>query len=206
MTILHEPRVSSWARGHLLCRVDGVSDRVALTFDDGPSPRDTERVLDVLARHVAIHGDWHLPPPMLPPSLLRREVERSALAVKRAADVTPRHYRPPYGLMLPSQARFARELGFAPVLGDVYPEDALRPGVDRIVRRVVSRLSAGSILILHDGSAHLEMSRGQTVEALEIILQHMNSHGLRGVSVERLLIAAGAESAAPAVSSGGGSP
>jgi len=199
-----------------LRRVDGVRDRVALTFDDGPSPRDTGRILDTLARHgahatfftlagkvdrrpelvrrmvaegheVGIHGDWHLPPPMLPSRLLRREVERSALAVVRAVNVTARHYRPPYGVMLPAQVCFVRELGYTPVLGDVYPEDALRPGVDTIVRRVIARLTAGSILILHDGSAHMEMSRGQTVASLEIILEHMKARALRGVSVESLL-------------------
>src|SRR5436189_1545894 len=107
---------------------------------------------------------------MLPRRLIRREIERSALAVERAANLTARHYRPPYGLMSPSQARFVQELGYTPVLGDIYPEDALQPGVDRIVRRVLSRLSGGSILILHDGSAHIEMSRDQTVKSLEIIL------------------------------------
>jgi len=233
MTLLHTPQVSGWVRGHLVCRVDGVSDQVALTFDDGPAP-DTPRVLDLLARHgaqatfftlagqvarrpelvrrmvaegheVAVHGDWHLPPPMLPPSLLRREVERSADAVRHAANVTARHYRPPYGVMLPSQARYVRSLGYTPVLGDVYPEDAYQPGVDTIVRRVLNRLSAGSILILHDGSAHLELSRGQTVEALAIILQHMTTRALRGVSVERLLAATRAEAAPAAASTGGGS-
>ena len=227
MTLLHTPQVSGWVRGHLVCRVEGVPDQVALTFDDGPSAVDTPRVLDLLARHgaqatfftlagkvdrrpelvrrmvaegheVAIHGDWHLPPPLLPPPLLRREVERSAAAVMRAANVTARHYRPAYGMMLPSQARYVRSLGYTSVLGDVYPEDALRPGVDTIVRRVLKRLSAGSILILHDGSAHLESSRGQTVEALAIILGHMATRALRGVSVERLLGATRAE-AAPAV-------
>ena len=198
--------------------MDEVDDRVALTFDDGPSRHDTARVLDLLAHHdakatfftlahkvdrrpelvrrmvaegheVAIHGDWHLPPPMLPTPLLRREIERSALAVKRAAGVTARHYRPPFGLMLPAQADLVRALGYTSVLGDVYPEDAYQPGVRRIVERVLSRLCAGSILILHDGSALGELSRAQTVESLGIILEHMRSRALRGVSVEGLLAA-----------------
>jgi hypothetical protein len=42
------------------------------------------------------------------------------------------------------KARFVRNLGYAPVLRDVYPEDAHRPGVARIVRRVLPRLRAGS--------------------------------------------------------------
>ena len=234
MTLLHTPQFSSWVRGHLLCRVEDVPDLVALTFDDGPSAVDTARVLDVLARHgaratfftlarnvdrrpelvrrivaegheVALHGEIHLPVPVLPPWLIQREIERSAEAVQRAAGVTARHFRPPFGLMLPSQARFVRAMGYTSVLGDVYPEDAHRPGVRRIVERVERRLAAGSILILHDGSPVGEPSRGQTVEALEIILQHMKSRALRGVSVEGLLAAARLEPTATAAGTGGGS-
>jgi len=53
MSILHTRRFSSWARGHLLCRTDDATDRFALTFDDGPNPRATGAILDVLARHGA---------------------------------------------------------------------------------------------------------------------------------------------------------
>jgi len=218
MTLLHTQRFSSWVRGHLVCRVDDVPDQVALTFDDGPSGADTPRVLDLLARHgaratfftlaqnvrrhpdlirrmvaegheVAIHGELHLPLLMLPPGLIRREIRRSADAVLEAANVTAQHYRPPFGLMVPSQARFVQKLGYTPVLGDVYPEDAYQPPVDTIVARVLRRITAGSILILHDGSPIGEPSRARTVEALDIILRHLAAHALKGVSVERLLAA-----------------
>jgi len=218
MTLLHTQRFSSWVRGHLVCRVDDVPDQVALTFDDGPSGADTPRVLDLLARHgaratfftlaqnvrrhpdlvrrmvaegheVAIHGELHLPLLMLPPGLIRREIRRSADAVLEAANVTAQHYRPPFGLMVPSQARFVQKLGYTPVLGDVYPEDAYQPPVDTIVARVLRRITAGSILILHDGSPIGEPSRARTVEALDIILRHLAAHALKGVSVEGLLVA-----------------
>jgi len=218
MTLLHTPRFSNWVRGHLVCRVDDVPDQVALTFDDGPSGADTPRVLDLLARRgaratfftlaqnvrrhpdlirrmvaegheVAIHGELHLPLLMLPPGLIRREIRRSADAVLEAANVTAQHYRPPFGLMVPSQARFVQKLGYTPVLGDVYPEDAYQPPVDTIVARVLRRITAGSILILHDGSPIGEPSRARTVDALDIILRHLAAHALKGVSVERLLVA-----------------
>ena len=53
MTLLHTKTFAGWARGHLLCRVARSDGRFALTFDDGPSPRFTPRVLDQLARHGA---------------------------------------------------------------------------------------------------------------------------------------------------------
>ena len=216
MSLLHTPQFSSWIRGHLLCRVEAVPDRLALTFDDGPSAIWTPRVLDMLARHgahatfftlagnvarlpqlvrrmlaegheVALHGDIHWPLPLLTPGLLRREIRRSAEAVSTAASVTALHYRPPFGFMVPSQARFVAEIGYRSVLGDVYPEDAQRPGTARIVARTLPRLRPGSILILHDGSPLGEPDRSQTCEALEIILERMRTIGLRGVSVAELL-------------------
>lgn len=222
MTLLYTPQFSSWIRGHLLCRVEEVSDLVALTFDDGPSRRNTPAVLDLLARYrahatfftlagpasrspdlirrmvdeghdVALHGDLHWPLPMLAPALIRREVERSAAAVSSATAARPRFYRPPFGVMMPAQARFVARMGYLSVLGDVYPEDAQQPGVARLLERTLPRLTAGSILILHDGSPLGEPDRSQTVEALDGILRTMTERGLRGVSVAELLDAAPVE-------------
>jgi len=216
MTLLHHPRFAGWARGHLVCRVEGVSDRFALTFDDGPNPNATPAILDLLARHgaratfftlapnvrrerslvrrmvdegheVAVHGDLHWPLPLLPPAGIRREVQRSIAAVMSAGAGAPRFYRPPFGFMMPGQAAFVRRLGVEPVLGDVYPEDPHRPGVERIVQRVSSRLSGGSILILHDGSPLGPVDRGQTIAALEPILGHAAQSGLCAVTVGTLL-------------------
>jgi peptidoglycan/xylan/chitin deacetylase (PgdA/CDA1 family) len=216
VSLLHTRQFSGWARGHLLCRADGVTDRFALTFDDGPNPRATGRLLDLLAAYgaqatffvlagnvrrnedlvrraisegheLAVHGDTHWPLPFLLPGGIRWEVLRCADAIEIATGVRPIHYRPPFGLMSPGQARYVRGLGFEPVLGDVYPEDAHRPGVDRIVRRVLRRLGGGSILILHDGSPFGPTDRDQTVEALEPILREAATRGLTGTTVASLL-------------------
>jgi peptidoglycan/xylan/chitin deacetylase (PgdA/CDA1 family) len=216
MTILHTARFASWARGHLLCRVDDVTDRFALTFDDGPSRGATPALLDILSRHgaratfftlaanvrragdlvrrmaregheIAAHGDLHWPLPVLAPWGIRREVRNSVAAVVAAGGPAPRFYRPPFGFMMPGQATFVRRLGVEPVLGDVYPEDPGRPGVERIVQRVAKRLRGGSIVILHDGSPLGEEDRRQTIEALGPILRHAATIGLRSVTVGELL-------------------
>lgn len=219
MTILHTRRFSSWARGHLLCRVEGVLDRFALTFDDGPNPQCTPALLDVLARHdaratffllggnvrrhvdlalriaeeghePANHGDAHWPLALLLPGAIRNQVVRGGETIESATGVRPTHYRPPFGFMAPGQSRFVRNLGYVSVLGDVYPEDPQRPGVDRIVRRVMARLRPGSILILHDGSPLGPADRGQTVAALEVILTETERRGWRATTVADLLAAA----------------
>lgn len=217
MSILHTRRFSTWARGHLLCRVEGVADRFAITFDDGPSPTATGRILDVLEHHgaratffmlgayvrrrpelarrvvfkgheAAVHGDNHWPVAMLLPGPMRAQVRRCAASIEEATGSKPRFYRAPFGFMTPGQARFIRNLGLEPVLGDIYPEDPHRPGTGQIVARVLRRLSAGSILILHDGSPVGDgtADRRQTVEALGLILEEAARRGLRGVPVGEL--------------------
>ena len=215
MTLLHHPRFSSWVRGHLVCRIDGISDRFALTFDDGPGIA-TPRILDTLAKHgakatffvlgnqvrrrpelvhrmqsegheVAVHGDFHWPLAVLPPGAIRKQVERCGQAVVSAGAMTPRHYRPPFGFMMPGQAWFMRRLGLVPVLGDVYPEDAHDPGVQRIIHRTLRRLTGGSILILHDGSPIPGVDRRQTADAVEPILNAAKARGLGAVTVAELL-------------------
>jgi peptidoglycan/xylan/chitin deacetylase (PgdA/CDA1 family) len=214
MSLLHTPQFASWVRGHLLCRVENVPDRFALTFDDGPSARTTPGLLDLLARHgaratfftlaanvarrpelirrmvaeghePALHGEMHLPMPLLAPALVRREIDRSAAALASASGVRARHFRPPFGFMMPAQAKFILELGYVSVLGDVYPEDAHRPGTSRIIDRVMRRLRPGSILILHD--------RSQTLAATDAILTRMAERRVRATTVADLLSAAVSE-------------
>lgn len=215
MSLLHTQRFSSWARGHLLCRLDGVDDRYALTFDDGPNRRATEQLLDMLARlgaratffllasnvrrapalvrrmrdeghEPAVHGDRHLPLAMLPPWAIRTEILRCATEIEAACGLWPRHYRPPFGFMMPGQARFVRGLGFESVLGDVYPEDPAQPGAERIVARVMPRLRGGSVLILHDGSPFGDADRSQTLAATERIVTEAAAQGLRAITVAEL--------------------
>jgi peptidoglycan/xylan/chitin deacetylase (PgdA/CDA1 family) len=216
MTLLHTRQYSGWARGHLLCRVEGVTGQYAVTFDDGPNPAATGRILDVLARHcaratffmlgghvrrhrelarrvvgegheAAVHGDSHWPVPLLLASTIRSQVRRCAASIEDVTGRKPVFYRPPFGFMTPGQAQLVRGLGYEPVLGDVYPEDPHRPGVDRIVARVLPRLREGSILILHDGSPIGSPDRGQTVDALAMILADAGRRGLRGTTVAELL-------------------
>lgn len=215
MSVLHHPRVQATASRHLLCRVEHAWGRFAVTFDDGPSPTWTPRVLDVLAafgaratffqlgvnvrRHpalarrvrdegheLAVHGMLHLPPPVLPRQLLGWEIEQGRAAIEDATGESPRHYRPPYGWMRPRQAARVRTHGLHPVLGDIYPRDVERPGGERIARRVLDRLKAGSIVILHDSSGVGDWDRSQTVEALERVLVVARGWGLEAVRVDEL--------------------
>ena len=102
----------------ILFHGDRTRHEIALTFDDGPHPRDTPRVLDVLAKHniratffliggnvekhphlvrqihksghqLGLHCHRHLPFPLENASTLNRQLDRSRKAIARASDIPP---------------------------------------------------------------------------------------------------------------------
>lgn len=209
------------------------SKLVALTFDDGPSPAWTGRVLRVLEkegvrgtffvvgrqarRHAAIverasaaghlvgsHGLTHARFSRLSAARVRSEVLGSWRLLRDAAGVTSRWVRPPYGAMNDAAWREIHRLGAQVVLWDVDPRDWERPGPRTIAKRVVARVRPGSIVLLHDGGG----DRSQTVRALPIIIKELRERGYEFVTVEELVEADGvakAPAAAALAARGGGS-
>ncbi len=215
MTPLQLDSVQRLLGRYLLCGVPGAGPRFALTFDDGPSPRNTPRLLEALARHqarvtffvlarrarrhaallrrmvaegheIGIHGDVHLPAWTLPSSWLERDIAPAVKAILEVAGLRPRHYRAPFGLLLPAQARRIRARGLVPVLGDNYPRDHAARRSEVIAERVLSRLRPGTIVILHDSSALGDPDRRATIDAVEAILVAARERGLAAATVADL--------------------
>lgn len=217
MSLLHVPRVRRMLSPHLLCEVPAAGPRFALTFDDGPSPRNTPAILETLERHraratffvmtahvrrhpelvrravtggheIGIHGGPHLPPWSLPRPWFDRELARAVACVTAVSGRRPLHYRAPFGFMFPARARRVREHGLTPVLGSIYPRDHAVGEPVEIARRVLQRLAPGAIVILHDAGALGDPDRGATVAAMDAILDAAARRGLRAVPVRDLVV------------------
>lgn len=158
-----------------------VRDEVSLTFDDGPDPEVTPRVLELLAGagarasffvigeratrhpdlirdivgggHLVENHTWSHPSgfALLGPQTQARELDRAQTALADLTGRAPAYLRAPAGL---------RNLLLDPLL----PRRRLhlaawtRRGLDkadgnprRVSRRLSRRLAAGDILLLHDG-------------------------------------------------------
>ena len=234
-SLLDVPRVRDWMGTRVLMRVDTEAPLVALTFDDGPSPRNTGPLLDLLgrlevpatffvlgryARHhgdlvrrtaaegheVANHGTWHLPLPLLPSPLVRREVRTNGELLTRLLGRRPRYYRPANGWFTARVLEILREEGYRPVVGDVYPVDSKRPGTGRIVDRVLRKTGPGSIIILHDGGWRPHTDRRQTLEAVERIVEALRERGYGFRTLSALEEGLPLEAEAPAVTPGTATP
>lgn len=173
---------------------------VYLTFDDGPDPRWTPQVLDILRRHgikavffevgssVAAHPDlvrrvrreghlignhtWsHASLTALRGRAIRSQLDRT----ERALGERPRCVRPPYGAHDARVDKVIRSRGQRVMLWSVDPQDWARPGVDRIVRRVLRQVEPGARILMHDGGG----DRSQTVAALERVIVRLQARGYR---------------------------
>ncbi len=196
----------SFLSRNFLMSINTNEKRIALTFDDGPNPRNTPKLLDLLAskeipatfflvgrnirRYPEIareifaaghdlgnHTFHHVPLPLLPGRLVCRELKKTSEAIAGITGSNPRFVRPPMGWFTNRILEIFRERTLYPVLGNIYPRDSIRPGVETIVQRVLERVEPGSIVILHDGGWRAGVDRGQTIEAVDRITDQLGVMG-----------------------------
>jgi peptidoglycan/xylan/chitin deacetylase (PgdA/CDA1 family) len=188
---------------------------VTLTFDDGPT-EDTERILDTLAafgvraaffmigrqveRHPRIarrvvaeghevgnHSYSH--PIYLYRSAreTRRQLERTQEVIAATTGVRPRWSRPPCGVRSRAYFKAAEALNLRTVQWSVTGYDWKRRPAQAIADDVVRGLSAGSIVLLHDGDSEEKRDRRETVAAVPRIIQAAQARGLAIRPLARLL-------------------
>jgi peptidoglycan-N-acetylglucosamine deacetylase len=186
----------------------GPRDRgLYLSFDDGPNPRATGRILRVLeqervpatffmigryverypelARAVAAagraignHTYTHAKLALLGPARIAQEVGRAHSAIVELAGVRPCAFRAPHGYRNPFVGRAVAQYGYRVFGWTVGVRDSDRPGAEVIRARVRRRVRAGAILLLHDGDGYEPAGdRTQTAEALPGILDDCREMG-----------------------------
>ena len=164
---------------HFINSGPGFGNRLALTFDDGPSPGVTERVLAELSKRnlhatffligskvdaypdlarrlvdeghdVANHSYTHPRLAGMSDAAVEQQLARTQEAIARATGVTPVWFRPPYGAFRREQGTIASKMGLGVAYWSVDPKDWSQPGSSAITQRVLSASQPGSIILLHD--------------------------------------------------------
>lgn len=181
--------------------------RIALTFDDGPDPVHTPRVLDRLAaldvratffvvgskvaaypdlvRRIVAEGHElgnhtynHRYLPLQRSQTVRDELARTDDAIARVTGSVPRLARPPYGGRSPRNVRAFARAGKQLVLWDVNSWDWKGAPPADTAARVLARVRPGSIVLMHDICA-------STPDALRLIVE-----ALRGQDYELATVSA----------------
>jgi peptidoglycan/xylan/chitin deacetylase (PgdA/CDA1 family) len=145
-------------------------DEIAFTFDDGPNPRWTPLLLELLAKHnvratffligqyaaaqkslvretlaaghlIGNHTWTHPNLARTSPDKTRDELKRTSAELEQITGGPIHYFRPPFGLRRPATFRIARELGLIPVTWTVIGNDWNAESAQQITDRV-TRLAA----------------------------------------------------------------
>lgn len=183
---------------------------VAMTFDDGPHPTNTPRLLDMLreqkaratfylignrvaqwpklAARIADEGheignhSWSHPDLSgYGDAAMYAQIDRTTLAIWQATGRPPVTFRPPYGAFTKRQRSMLHESRRMPtILWDVDPRDWKRPGSATVTTRILKGAHRGSIVLSHD------IHRG-TVDAMPETLGALAGRGLKFVAVSEII-------------------
>lgn len=142
---------------------------LALTFDDGPNPAWTSRLLDILGQHgahatffmvgrfaqdepalvrrvadaghlIGNHSWSHPNLARAASSCIREELMRTSDTLAQIIGKPIRFFRPPYGARRPVVLRIARQLGLAPVTWNAMTRDWIDPSADHIGAELIKKI------------------------------------------------------------------
>lgn len=193
-----------------LVRGDPARREVALTFDDGPHPTFTPRLLTLLQQlkvpatfflvgkkvdeapylvarmaheghEVANHTYHHLNLTKCPPELVEGEIRMANDAIRRASGIPPIFFRPPGGQYNDATIQAAQKLKMTTALWTDDPGDYAGPGEDVLKQRLFSHIANGAVILLHDGVP-------QTYDLLPELVNRLHRAGYRFVTLAELAL------------------
>jgi peptidoglycan-N-acetylglucosamine deacetylase len=172
------PSIVSFGFGLGVVRRGQTGRQVAFTFDDGPDPRYTPKLLDLLKKHsvkatffvlghkaeenpelilriyqeghlIGIHNYVHRSNWLMTPWTLRRQLKCSASFIEKITGERPVYYRPPWGLL--NLFDFSLRKHFRIVLWSLMAWDwRSQGGSEKVRRHILRKLKAGAVVLLHD--------------------------------------------------------
>ena len=186
--------------------------KIALTFDDGPHPRYTPRILDILDEYnikatffvvginaenypdtieniikkgheIGNHTYTHPHVSCLNSQNLKCEVERCESAIYGLTDYKTKLFRPPEGMIDADVRSVLRSLDYKVILWDIDTRDWAHTSPQEIADNVIDNIASGDIILMHDYIGH----NSPTIEAMRIFIPQLLDKGYRFVVVSELI-------------------
>ena len=185
--------------------------KIALTFDDGPHPALTQRILDILARYnvkatffmvgvnvenypdaaravleagheIGNHTYSHRILKQLSPGEIDDEIGRCEDVLEELCEYRPHLFRPPEGAVNSYVEACSEENDYSLILWSLDTRDWEDKNADHIAQKVLEKVKSGDIILMHDYIGH----GSRTPEALEMLLPKLLSRGFKPVTVSQL--------------------
>ena len=183
---------------------------VSITFDDGPNPEFTPKVLQLLeaygakatffciGKQVEYHPDIVLQILAKGHSIgnhtyshsksfgffsseqVKAELKKTKACIKKLTNIQMKLYRPAFGVTNPQIEKAVKHLGLQSIGWSVRSLDTTSRSEVEILNRITTKIVKGDIILLHDTS-------DKTVAVLERLLVFLQHKNLQSVPVEQLL-------------------
>jgi peptidoglycan-N-acetylglucosamine deacetylase len=194
----------------VICNGDKTINEVALTFDDGPAPKTTDTILDILKKNqvpaaffmigeravehphlvqrIADEGhlignhsySHHALFDLFPRSEMVRELRATNKAIEKMVRKRVHLFRPPYGVTTPALAKAVSKTKMTPVGWSLRSFDTVAKSPDQLINKINKQVKPGDVILLHD-------TKAVTAEALQNIIDAIRQKGLKIVPVDELL-------------------
>lgn len=191
-------------------------NRVALTFDDGPSPETTPHLLELLKKHnvpvthFVIGAKAQAHPALIRDMLAQghtianhtmnhdvvvmlKSSKRLGQEIEQCQDVLAEHgvrplmFRPPVGIVNPRLWRELLVRGMHCMIFSLRAGDMGNRRVSGIARRILGRVKDGDIVILHDRALKTKDLVGPWLREMEQVITGIQAKGLRIVPLAELI-------------------
>jgi polysaccharide deacetylase family sporulation protein PdaB len=189
---------------------DGM--KIAITFDDGPHPFYTAKILEILERYhvratffligscaatypdlvkaeiekgheIGNHTYSHLKLNGVSKELLQDEISRTDTLLQKLTGRNIKLFRPPEGVCNTAISTLSADLGYHVILWNIDTRDWAHTSSEKIIAHVKRNVKSGDILLFHDYIA----KNSPTPAALEVLIPHLLSEGYQFVTVSELL-------------------
>lgn len=212
--IFHSLLLTAAAAPQIVYRHTGSSGkkRIALTFDDGPHPRYTPQILDILAEYgveatfftvganvdaypelvarernegheVGNHTYHHYHTVNMNGAVLQKDILACSEALLRQTGEEPHLFRPPEGVFNEEIKALCDERGYTIVMWSVDTRDWAHTPIEEICQNVKNNVKDGSIILMHDFIGR----NSPTPAALRRLIPMLQESGYEFVTVSRLL-------------------
>lgn len=194
----------------VVCSADVTEKQIAISFDDGPTPHYTSDVLKILndknieaaffcigkriKEHPAIltqiHEGGHLIGnhsyshhfwfDLYSTKKMQADLAATDKMVKEVTGLTPKLFRPPYGVINPMVKKAIVKGAYIPIGWSVRSMDTVIKDEKQLLQKVCNALRPGAIFLFHDTSA-------STISALPLFIDYAIQEGYEIIRLDKLL-------------------
>ncbi|MBP1930018.1 polysaccharide deacetylase family protein [Ammoniphilus resinae] len=196
-----------------ILKIDTDEKIVAITFDDGPDPKYTPIILEILheqgvratffvlgnqaegndpllqwmvkaGHEIGNHGYSHPNMKKLTRAEVYTQIKKAERVILSATGKKPECYRPPGGVITPAILRATYEAGYELIHWSIDPKDWKKSRTAEVITgSLKNKVGAGDIVLFHDGGVNQE----ESIKALVPFIEDLREQGYRFVTVSEMM-------------------